>query len=433
MTRNSPENPLRCEQEMDTLWGKVEAELGFGETSLLQQSTLDRARRIYKKEEYVYKVVLVNFEISSHIRNCTLASEYAFLSRCSFTGVPVVVGYDTTTEYEFVVFEYIAGSSLADVTLSWVEVAALLCKLFLVIVKLARAGISHNDIKEENIIVAPDTLYLIDFDQATQSGFWKSCLSNLTGIHFGRKNMVYGSLARVAKEQVKKVITPRRITIIKKMLGRYDKEHTLPVIPENGDPQLHTLLEAWKLAQPAAASSPWELKAYYSLELGEYYFPGERPWINRWNVLQGITSFAGKRVLELGCNMGLLSTFLVKEKGAIAAMGIDIDKDILHSADLVSRAFGVDVSHKQVNFDAPGDWETELAGFQPDIVFALNVLNWVEDKQRLMRFLGRFPEVIFEGHDDVETESSRFKAVGFTKVELVSMTERKRPVLHCRK
>jgi len=165
--------------------------------------------------------------------------------------------------------------------------------------------------------------------------------------------------------------------------------------------------------------------------LGEYYFPGERPWIERWNVLQNITLFSGKKILELGCNMGLLSTFLIKEKRAAGAMAVDIDQDILQCAEKVSAAFGVDLQRQQVNFDSPGDWETELADFQPDIVFALNVLNWVEDKDRLMRFLGRFQEVIFEGHDDVETESKRFKEVGFNTIDLISMTERDRPILHC--
>jgi hypothetical protein len=32
-------------------------------------------------------------------------------------------------------------------------------------------------------------------------------------------------------------------------------------------------------------------------------------------------------------------------------------------------------------------------------VFALNLLNWVEDKTRLLAVLGRFEELIFEGHD----------------------------------
>lgn len=419
---------------MDCQWLQVEAALGFGETDLLQQSTLDRARRIYKKGEYVYKVVLLNYEITSHIRNCSLGQEYDLLRRCTFQGVPEVIRHDKNNDYEFIVFNYIAGQSLAETKFQFVSFASHLVQLTRLIFKLAQAGISHNDIKEENIIVSGGkTLFLIDFDQATQSSFWRALITNITGMKTGRKNMPHGSLARVIKEQAKKILTPKRITIIKKMLGRYDKEHTLPVLPENASPQLHTLLEAWKLAQPAAASSPGELKAYYSLELGEYFFPGERPWINRWNVLQAITVFSGKRILELGCNMGLLSTFLVKEKRAAGVMAVDVDKDILKSAEKVSSAFGVKLDLKQVNFNASEDWETDLSNFQPDIVFALNVLNWVEDKNRLMNFLGRFQEVIFEGHDDVETESKRFKDVGFSTIELISITERNRPILHCTK
>lgn len=207
----------------------------------------------------------------------------------------------------------------------------------------------------------------------------------------------------------------------------------LPVLPDNASPQLKTLLEAWKLAQASDASSPGIRIAYYSFDYEGYHFPGERPWRERWSVLSSVSNYSGKRILELGCNMSLLSCHLLREKGASQALAVDIDKKVLSAAEMTASALGVKPLYRQQNLDAPDDWESSLTAFRPDIVFALNVLNWVQDKQRLMNFLGRFNEVIFEGHDSFDTESARFRAVGFKQIKLVATSERNRDILHCLK
>jgi hypothetical protein len=66
-------------------------------------------------------------------------------------------------------------------------------------------------------------------------------------------------------------------------------------------------------------------------------------------------------------------------------------------------------------------------------VFALSVLNWVQDKQRLLDFLGRFEEVIFEGHDSFDVESRQLGSVGFKQIDIVGVSERGRKIIHCRK
>jgi len=155
--------------------------------------------------------------------------------------------------------------------------------------------------------------------------------------------------------------------------------------------------------------------------------------MDRWNVFRGITDYSGKRILELGCNMGLLSTHLLKDAGAAAAMAVDRNPKVLDAARMVNCAFNVEATLLVQDFDASEEWETKLAAFEPDIVFALSVLNWVEDKQRFLKFLGRFPEVVFEGHECFEWESRRLASVGFTRVDRVGKSERNRYILHCRK
>ena len=60
---------------------------------------------------------------------------------------------------------------------------------------------------------------------------------------------------------------------------------------------------------------------------------------------------------------------------------------------------------------------------------ALSVLHWVQDQGRLLAFLGRFDEVVFEGHDSSRIERARLREAGFTEIDLVDTSERGRPIL----
>jgi hypothetical protein len=66
-------------------------------------------------------------------------------------------------------------------------------------------------------------------------------------------------------------------------------------------------------------------------------------------------------------------------------------------------------------------------------VVALSVLHWLQDKSRFLTFLGRFDEVIFEGHDSSRTERRRLRQAGFTEIDLIDTSERGRPILLARK
>ena len=131
--------------------------------------------------------------------------------------------------------------------------------------------------------------------------------------------------------------------------------------------------------------------------------------------------------------MALLSIFLLKDAEAGAALAVDRDPAILAAAAIVAEAFGVQPQFRRIDFDRDRDWEDQLAAFRPDVVVALSVLHWVQDKARVLAFLGRFDEVIFEGHDSSRTERQRLLQAGFTEIDLVDTSERGRPLLRARK
>jgi hypothetical protein len=124
---------------------------------------------------------------------------------------------------------------------------------------------------------------------------------------------------------------------------------------------------------------------------------------------------------------------VLKEAGAAAALAVDRDPAILDAAARVADAFGVQPQLRRIDFDRDPDWESELQAFAPDVVVALSVLHWIADKARLLAFLGRFDEVIFEGHDSSRTERSRLRQAGFSEIELVDTSERGRPILRARR
>jgi 2-polyprenyl-3-methyl-5-hydroxy-6-metoxy-1,4-benzoquinol methylase len=237
------------------------------------------------------------------------------------------------------------------------------------------------------------------------------------------------------KEYIKTRLSKKTIRRYRKLIGivRQKKIGRLPYLPENADVEVKTLLNAWMIARLSSASSPDRNIAYYSLYFDGYHFPGERPWEERWKTLRDITDYSGKRILELGCNMALLSAFLLKERNAKEALAIDVNEDILEAAKCFATALGVSPKYQKQDFDSPGNWEMKVAAFCPDIVFALNVLNWVKDKKRFLEFLSGFSELIFEGHDSLDVEIGRLQSVGFSKIDIIGKSERDRHVLHCTK
>lgn len=201
-------------------------------------------------------------------------------------------------------------------------------------------------------------------------------------------------------------------------------------LPAAASPQLALLHRAWELA--AGSEADLFRACYYGIDLEGFPLPGERPWHPRWRLFNRNVSWRGARVLELGCNVGLLSTFALLE-GAQDALGVESNSVLLEANHLVQRAFRVSYRTIRCNFDDPNPWEEELAAFRPTIVTALSVLNWVRQKERFLKFLSRFGLVLFEGHDRDAVERRRLAQVGFTDVTAVGRSELNRAVFLARK
>ncbi len=383
----------------------------------------------------VIKARWVRKDTTAHIRINDFRTEYEILKKCAdVINIPRALHYAKTSEFEILILDYLPGLQLQHLRLTFRQTVNVFFRVFIIAVRLSNKGICHNDITPQNILLT-DKYFpsLVDFDQSVKTSFTKALAGNIFGIKSGDSIVSYG-VVTIIKDFLRKKF-PNFLYFLKRLLGKNPKfeKHELPQLGKDADENLKKLRNAWKLAQKSNASAPALPLAYYAIDFGGFHFPGERPWSERWERLKSLSEFSGKNILELGCNMGLLSIHLLKEEGVVKCIGVDHDKKILESAKLISEVFNVHPKFLQINFDSARDWESDLISEDIDIVFALNVLNWVDDKDRFLRFLSNFDEIIFEGHDTPEVEKKRFERIGFSKIEEIGYSERERIILRCRK
>ncbi|HQO78214.1 MAG TPA: hypothetical protein PLG17_06855 [Thermodesulfobacteriota bacterium] len=253
------------------------------------------------------------------------------------------------------------------------------------------AGILHNDLFERNFLVGPDyELCLIDFDQAEPAE--------------GRNDYDHGFFYRV----------PRSVS---------------------GNP-IHTnnrLEAAWDIAARSNASYPGKYVAYYSLNVDGRYFEGERPWEERWSYIGPALreacggSLDGKKILELGCNLGLLSVWAARE-GA-QCRGYEYEADILEGCRLVAEEFGVEQQCRWQQADFNRKEMTDAIEDGADVCTCLSVMNWVRNKENLIGLMSRQKVVLYEGHESDEVELKRLAQAGFGSVKKVAVSERGRSIL----
>jgi hypothetical protein len=396
-------------------------------------SALDPGRAFGVGGDRFYKIAQGRAPLPS--RRQDLRGEFELLRRCrGLAGVPEALELIGGGEFQVLALRKVPGQPLSRLDLPWSRFALIMLRLSAIVWALARRGVRHNDLRPDNIMVAQDGgVHLVDFDQASRGGLVECLLAGI-GLSVAGVPVCNGLLAPL-RERLQANLSPRLIRALRATpLRSLRRQLPAPApLPAEAGPELQAMDQAWRIAAAASATSPGEQVAYYELEFKGIRFAGERPWGPRWNRLRHVTGYAERRVLELGCNLALFSTFALKDARAGAALAVDADPAILEAAAKVAAAFGVAPEFRVIDFDRDPGWEDQLEAFRPDVVVALSVLHWVEDQARFLAFLGRFDEVVFEGHDSSRIERERLHQAGFAEVDLVDTSERGRPILLARK
>ena len=402
----------------ETTWDHVLSSLAISPSATFHKSVYDPTIRTYLEGDLAHKITLKTDLPDLYPKISPGAFEAALLKHCEgIPGVPTVRGFRETTTACALSMHRLEGSTLQDVIgdLTIAQVSRIIMRLLRTTLAISWRGIAHNDVVPRNIVVSQCSRpYLVDFDQAHHTSRTDALLRNVLGV---RTNipLVYGSWLLVAARLAFQFLPRRRAA-------------NMPTLAPDASPMHRKLFSAWKIAQRASMKARGKPIAYYSLVVGDVKLPGERPWEQRWEMLRGAADYKGLRTLDLGCNMGLLSVWLLKEGNACSALGVDSDPLILASAKQVAEAFSVSASFEKVNLDATYPWERRFGPSDFDVIFVLNVLNLVQDKQRLMDFLGRFSLVVFEGHDRNAVEIQRFSNAGFQIHRMLGTSDRGRTV-----
>jgi SAM-dependent methyltransferase len=368
------------------------------------------------------------------IRRQDPRAEADLLRRCQgIPGIPSFVAWTQSDVARVLIMRRLDAEPLNQLEIGWLRLGGVLLALARLVVRLAWRGVSHNDLRPENILLdRAGRIHLIDFDQASSGAFLGCLARSLLGLRLAR-TPVSNSLWAPLRERIQTSLPPAALCLLRPPRPRPARRAALPPLPPDASPALAALHGAWRLAAAAGANAPGAALAYHALEWQGLRLPGERPWAERWRTLERITPYRGRRVLELGCNLGLLSTFLLKEAGAGAALAVDRNPQILAAAAQAAAAYRVAPTFLEIDFDRDPDWEATLDAFRPDVVFALSLLHWVRNRARLLAFLGRCDEVIYEGHDSARAEWRRLRRAGFRAITLVGTSERGRAILHCRR
>ncbi len=176
--------------------------------------------------------------------------------------------------------------------------------------------------------------------------------------------------------------------------------------------------------------------SYYSMTVNGQRMRGERPWEIRWNLIKDAMNYDEKRILDLGCNIGLLNACMQKYRKPASYQNIDAPHAFLarqgqtqklQAAQWIAQAFEVPFHLKQFDFDKD-DYENKI-GYDYDVVFCLSLLHWLKDAGRMMRYLSNFNHVFFEGTGTAEGEITRFEHYGF-KAHVLGVADKGRTVIH---
>lgn len=431
-------------QYEQTEWNTlVEREVGRN-AKLISVSVFCSDCRVYSFGESIFK--LRRFTPASiRGRINSLEDEFIILSHLSsMPGIPKALKYKRLKEWELLQITTLSIFPPYDPTFgrpreSFYE----FIKIVKFVWSLNMLGCSHGDLHFENIgqnIEGSTSCF--DFDQAVLAHPVLCFFRDFIGFGAHARINDFSLFSRLRNVQVIWLIFSA-MKFLKKIivcyLGKYQPFIGLSQLNNNrlkervsllSDSNLNTLAEAWDIAASSNASAPGVRLSYYSLDISGVHFPGERSWHIRWNIISTSIDFKNKNILELGCNLGLLSTHL-KLNGARSCFGIDADEKIINAASMVATAFEVDIQFLNLNLDSLHSWENQLNGF--DMVFALSVMHWVNDKKRLWTFLGRQNEVIYEGHETSYEAEENLLNVGFKHIYKIGLSDRGRYIFYASK
>lgn len=231
--------------------------------------------------------------------------------------------------------------------------------LLLALIEQKNLGVFHGDLKPENILFDGQICYLIDYDQA----IYDPDLANLSNREFF-EFMEKDSLTRFGKSRWD-------------LYGNYfDRDEMLFLLRNDSFDLAKTSLFLQQVTTQETDG------VYHHLETEKVYVKGARDFSARIPLMDQIQFRKNERVLDVGCNMGLLAHYL-HDRGC-EVIGIDLDPAIVKIAQIVANILGKKVTFRHMDIDKAVLEQTF------DTVCFFSVLQHVEDLRKLGQTIVRF-------------------------------------------
>ncbi len=383
-------------------WPQIEKELPANAVLLSDCPKSLGINRVYQIGDRICKIGRITLDTNKPL---TLEDEYHVLRRLDgLAGTPQQPEVKIGNGYRMLLYTRIEGVRLGDYLRQhsgqrrvWFRCIAALTQL---LDQIHERGVIHCDITLENVLVAPDgSVSLIDFDRAAIAGLKAD---RAVDVHARPTDGIHACRA-LARDLIPE-------------LGL--REEYARLAPE--------LRDIWKAAGITNANSPGEDIAYYAWNFGDLELRGERPWRQRWELIHPILKpfLTGARVLDLGCNMGMLSTHCALF-GAARVTSVDHEGPIVAAAKRLAAVAGVELDAHVGDLNKP-EFVAELAAQPYDLAIALSVVYWLQNKDAVLKLLASTPRVLFEGHLPPDEEVKMLHGLGFRDVKIVGYSERLR-------
>ena len=128
------------------------------------------------------------------------------------------------------VLQRVPGRPLGDLELGWLRFGQVMLRLTGLVWALARRGVRHNDLRPENVMVAPDgRIHLVDFDQAS-AGSLAECLLAGLGLPVGGAPVCNGLFAPL-RERLQARLSPRLVRALRGRRLRHAPTRAIPPLP----------------------------------------------------------------------------------------------------------------------------------------------------------------------------------------------------------
>ena len=230
--------------------------------------------------------------------------------------------------------------------------------MLLALVEQKSLGVYQGDFKPENMLFDGNVCYLIDFDQAQRN-------DNFTRI--GNTDYIEWIADDFQKRRGHDFFSdPNR---------NFDKQEMLDLFRDDAlNLGKTTVFQNQKTTNTATGF-------YHRLEHTEIFIDGARDLTERYPILDRIAFRPDEKVLDVGCNLGLLSHYLFDRRCDVT--GIDLDENIIAAAMIVANILEKDIEFKAMNI---GD-AVELDSY--DTVCLFSVLHHVQDMEQAIRSISQ--------------------------------------------